>query len=90
MTKDRRIGLTRLGDVDMKPQWNPAIGKYIKSKSHMREELTRLRAAGHDMIEVGYEPPEKIHKHFDQTRAEKLDKSWESPEKSLHDWRNGR
>jgi putative FmdB family regulatory protein len=90
ITTDRRIGLTRLGDVDMQPAWNPAIGKFIKSKSHLREELSRLKGAGHDMIEVGDESPDKIHKHFDEGRKQKLEDSWEPAEKALHDWRNGK
>jgi len=90
ITKDRRIGLTRLGDVDNNPSYNPAFGKVINSKSHLRSELARMRDEGRDMIEVGNESPDKIHKHFESARAEKLKNSWEPAEKALHDWRNGR
>jgi hypothetical protein len=90
LTSDRRIALSRLGDVDMKPAWNPAIGKYIKSNSHLRQELSRLRGEGHDMIEVGDESPDKIHKHFESERAEKSAQTWSEPvEKTLYEWRNG-
>jgi putative FmdB family regulatory protein len=90
LTDDRRIAMSKLGDLDMKPEWNPAIGKYIKSKSHLREELSSLRDQGHDMIEVGNESPDKIHKHFESERAAKHADTWSEPtEKTLYEWRNG-
>jgi putative FmdB family regulatory protein len=53
-------------------EFNPGLGKITKSKRH-RDELAKKMG----VIEVGNESPDKIHKHFDSTREDKLKKSWD-------------
>ena len=53
-------------------EYNPAFGQVVKGKAH-RAELAKRKG----MIEIGNEKPETIHKHFDDGRAEKVNKSWE-------------
>lgn len=54
-------------------EYNPAFGKVVNNKYH-RGELAKK----HGMVEVGNEKPDTINKHFDDGRAEKRRKSWES------------
>lgn len=54
-------------------EFNPGLGKITKSKRH-RDELAKRM----DVVEVGNEKPETIHKHFDQDRETKRKKSWEN------------
>lgn len=53
-------------------EFNPGLGKITKSKAH-REELAKQLG----VEEIGNEKPEKIHKHFDSARDEKIKKSWD-------------
>lgn len=53
--------------------YNPAFGKVFKSNAEMRKEAKRR---GWD--EVGNEAPEKIHKHFDESRQKRLDSALDS------------
>ena len=40
------------------PQYNPAFGKVIKSRSHLKEELRRVNAeTGREFVEVGNDKP---------------------------------
>lgn len=54
------------------PEYSPAFGCVIKNKSH-RNEMAKQKG----MEEIGNEPVEKIHKHFDTMREEKRERSWE-------------
>lgn len=84
---NRRIGLVNFnGASDWKPEYNPALGCVVKSKSHQREILSRYKGEGRELIEVGNEPVENIHKYYDNQRAEVSNKRWnESSEKILHE-----
>ena len=53
-------------------EYNPGLGRITKSKSH-REELAKQL----NVVEVGNEKPESIHKHFDQARETKRKKAYE-------------
>lgn len=75
---ERRIGKSRLMRVnDWVESYNPAFGCVVKNKAHQREILARRKGeTGQDFIEVGTEPVENIHKHFDSKRAEANKKRW--------------
>lgn len=66
---ERQIGLTRLDKTSAggwnQQSYNPALGQWTKSTKHARDIA---KAKG--LIEVGNEPPENIHKHFDKQREE--------------------
>lgn len=53
-------------------EFNPGLGRITKSKAHRNELAKQL-----GVEEIGNENPDSIHKHFDTTRAEKLEKSWD-------------
>lgn len=53
-------------------EFNVGLGEVTKSKRH-REELARRKGA----IELGNEKPDSVHKHFENSREEKLKKSWD-------------
>ena len=53
-------------------EYNPGLGKITKSKKH-RDELAKRM----NLIEIGNEKTETIHKHFDNSREEKRRRSWE-------------
>ncbi len=75
-----------MGAKDWEPSYNPAFGCVVKSKAHQREILSRYKDHGKEFIEIGNEPVENIHKHFDRQREEKRAKVWsESHEKVLHE-----
>jgi len=91
VSTDRRIGLPRLGVVEVEPQFNPAFGKVIRNKSHLRSELSRLRDQGKEMVEIGDECPNKLHRKFASERKEKRAKRWSEPvEKQLQEVMHGR
>lgn len=74
------------GASDWNSSYNPALGCVVRSKSHQREILSRYKAEGRELIEVGNEPVENIHKHYDQQRLDTQKERWsESPEKILHE-----
>lgn len=59
-----------------KAAFNPAFGKIIKSKAHLREELAIARSEGREMVEVGNESLENIHHRSERERADRRDKRW--------------
>lgn len=67
-----RIHLT--GTAVQDAEFNVGLGKVTKSKNH-REELAKQLG----VVEIGndFKKPEKVHKHFDSERADKLKKSWD-------------
>lgn len=87
--KISRVNFTNAGDWH--PTYNPALGQVVRSKAHLRSILADHKArTGTEMIEVGNEPVENIHKRADRHRAEAREKTWsESAEKILHEVRNG-
>jgi putative FmdB family regulatory protein len=54
-------------------EYNPGLGIITKSKKH-RDEVVKQK----NLIEIGNEKPETIHRHHDKARAEKRKKSWEN------------
>ena len=79
---ERKIGLSNFGAMSAgdwnKQTFNPAFGKVVNSKAHQREILTKFKGEGKEMIEVGTEKPETIHKHFEQQRAKTKKDRWDS------------
>lgn len=55
-----------------KAEYNPAFGKVIRNKIHRAKE-----AKERGMIEVGDEPVEKIHKHFDDQLEKDANDRWD-------------
>lgn len=53
-------------------EFNRGLGKVTKSKNH-RDELAKQMG----VIEVGNEPPNKIHSYFDENREAKLKKAYD-------------
>ena len=53
--------------------YSPALGKVVKNYAEERAEAKRL-----GLTEVGTEPLDKIHKKFDNDRAEKLQSAYDS------------
>ena len=53
-------------------EWNPGLGIITKSKKH-RDEIVKRK----NLIEIGNENPDTIHKHQDKAREEKRRRSWE-------------
>ena len=84
---DRRIGLVNFtGASNWQESYNPAFGCVVRNKTHQREILSRYKDQGREFEEVGNEPVENIHKHFDQKREEKQKERWsESTDKILHE-----
>lgn len=66
--------LPRVSGLTYEAQYNPAFGKVIKNK---REE--RYEAEKRGMVQVGndFGSGEKMQKHFDQVKQEKLDKAYD-------------
>lgn len=56
-----------------KAEYNPAFGKVVRNGKE-RKELARR----HGMEEIGNEPVDKIHDHFDKQRERKRQERWES------------
>ena len=53
-------------------EWNPGLGAITKSKKH-REELAKSK----NLVEIGNENPDTIHKFFDKSREEKRKKAYD-------------
>lgn len=52
-------------------EYNPAFGKIVRNAQHRKELAKR-----HGMEEVGNEPVESLHKHYDTERERRIDESW--------------
>lgn len=53
-------------------EYNPGLGVITKSKKH-RDEIVKRK----NLIEIGNETPETVHRHHDQARETKRRKSWD-------------
>ena len=73
---ERYIVAAMIGSVE-KGHYNPAFGKYIRNKHHLRNETDRMRDQGRDIIPVGDEPPEKIYKKLETERETRIAKRWD-------------
>lgn len=60
------------GEKVQNAEYNIGLGKVTKNKQH-RDELAKRM----NVVEVGNEKPETIHKTFDKAREEKRKKSWD-------------
>lgn len=60
------------GEKVQNAEYNVGLGKITKNKQH-REELAKRM----NLVEIGNEKPEVIHKKFDNDREEKRKKSWD-------------
>jgi putative FmdB family regulatory protein len=70
------------GDWD-KAAYNPAFGKIIRSKAHLREELSIAASEGREMVEIGNEPVDNIHKDMDRKREERAAERWREADREL-------
>lgn len=55
-------------------EYNPGLGCIVRNKDH-RAEIAKSKG----LEEIGNEPVERIHKHFEKAREEKLEKAYEMP-----------
>lgn len=53
-------------------EFNIGLGRITKSTAHRKELAKQL-----GVEEIGNESPDRLHKHFDKTREDKLKKSWD-------------
>jgi len=60
--------------------YSPALGKVVKSN---REARRLAKAQG--MVEVGTEPVEKIHSHYDTQREKKSEQRYEDAIREVRD-----
>lgn len=59
-------------------EYNPAIGKVIKNKRHLKYEVDKR-----GLIEVGNEKPKKIHSEMEATRKHKRQQRYEQAMKEV-------
>ncbi len=64
------------------PSFNPALGKVIKNKRELKYEIDK-----NDLVEVGNEKTQVIHKEMDKTKEHKKAVRWEN---ALKEVRNDR
>ncbi len=73
----RCIGRPNLVAIhDWTETFNPAFGQVVKNKAHQREILVKLKDQGKEFIEIGNEPVDNVHKHFDGVREQKRNERW--------------
>lgn len=73
VSRERIIkGVHFIGAAVENAEYNPALGQVVKNSRH-RADIAKQKG----LVEIGNEPTEKIHKKFEQDRAEKLKKSWD-------------
>lgn len=71
-TRIIRPGVHFIGASVESAEYNPGLGQIVKNSKH-RAEIAKRKG----LVEIGNENTEKIHKHFDNQRAEKVKKSWD-------------
>lgn len=54
-----------------KPEFCPALGKVVKNNSDRRRIAKSM-----GLEEVGTEPPEKLHKHFEEVNNQLRESNW--------------
>ncbi len=65
--------------------FNPGLGEVVRSKRHQKEILRKMNGEGRAVEEIGNEPVEKIHKHFDDRREETRKNRWRDDRAMLHE-----
>ena len=65
--------VTFLNEKVQSAEFNIGLGKVVKNSKH-REELAKRM----NLVEVGSEKVESIHKNLENDRAEKMKKSWDA------------
>lgn len=65
-----------IGTAVQNPEYNPGLGCVVNNKQH-RAELCKQKG----LEEIGTESPAKLHKHFDERRAEKLESAYEQADR---------
>jgi hypothetical protein len=71
-----KIQLMGVGDGWFDDTPNPAFGKVIGSRANLRKELAEMKAQGREVVEVGNEPVENIHKLAEDTQRAKSAARW--------------
>lgn len=65
------------GEKVQEASYNPAFGKVINNKSHLREEMSKYKdQTGGELVEVGTEKVENIHRHAEKTQKERRENRW--------------
>lgn len=59
-----------------KAEFNPAFGCVVKNRQHKRELLRKFAGEGKVFEEIGNEPVEKMHSHFEKVREERRNDRW--------------
>lgn len=77
IAKEQAFSKSSAGDWNTS-HYNPAFGKWMKSNSEAKSEAKRK-----GLIEVGTEPPENIHKHFEKDREHRSKERWRKFNTSL-------
>jgi len=91
LSDDRRIGLPMIQSVEVDPYFHYGLGKVVRTKGDIKNELKKREDQGRGLIEIGDEPIHKIEKKFSAEREEKRNKRWAEPvEKILQDVNHGR
>ncbi len=82
---ERYIGSTEFyGASDWNKQdYNPALGQVVNSNAHKKRILADFRARGREMEEIGNEPVEKIHTHFEKRREEHAANRWANADRFI-------
>lgn len=72
------------GEKVQEASFNPALGKVINNKSHLREELTKYKErTGSELVEIGTEKVENIHRDADRTRTKRREDGWRKVSKEI-------
>ncbi len=80
----RRISRANvIGGSHFDAAFNPAFGCVVKSKEHQREILREYKDKGREFEEVGNEPVENLHKHFDKIREDRQTERWNEPTEKI-------
>jgi putative FmdB family regulatory protein len=75
-----RVFIPRLihlsGTKVQEAEYNPGLGCVVKNNTHLKE-ICRQR----NIEPIGNEKIETVHKHYDKSREEKLEKAWSEADK---------
>lgn len=80
VTSNRTIAVPNLMAVnDWTESFNYGLGCVVKNKAHQREILRKYADQGRELIEIGTEPVENLHKKYDRQREDKRKERWNEP-----------
>lgn len=82
LDSERYIARTHVfgaGDWD-RAEWNPGLGIVTRNARHRRDE-----AKARGLEEIGNEPVESMHDHFEKAREKKYNDTWDDDRVKLYD-----